>query len=225
VIKAIVCDIEGTTTSLSFVKDTLFPYTRQRMAGFIEEHYNDPAVAPLIDDVKNAMDQPHASLHEVAAQLIRWIDEDKKITPLKAIQGLIWESGYQQGDYHGHLYDDAYQRLKQWHDAGIGLYIFSSGSVYAQKLLFSHSRFGDLTPLFSGYFDTNIGAKQDADAYHAIADRIGRPASEIMFLSDIDRELDAAKAAGFRTVWLVRDGPFTASSRHPQVGNFHDIAL
>lgn len=224
-IKAIVCDIEGTTSSLSFVKQTLFPYARQRMPAYIAQHGDDPAVATLIGEVKNAMGQPHADLQAVTAQLVAWIDEDKKITPLKAIQGLIWEQGYRQGDYLGHVYDDAYEKLTQWHAAGIALYIFSSGSVYAQKLLFSHSQFGDMTVLFTDYFDTTIGAKQEPQAYHTIAGRIGRSASEILFLSDTVRELDAAQIAGMSTVCVVRDGQYDTDNPHPQVVNFYDIEV
>ena len=224
-IKAIVCDIEGTTTSLSFVKDTLFPYARQHMAKFVREKQRDPEIANLLENVKREMQRPDASLDEVIAQLETWIDEDRKITPLKAIQGHIWQYGYQNGDYHGHVYPDAYEKLKDWHESGIALYIFSSGSVYAQKLLFAHTVYGDMTPLFSGYFDTNIGAKIDAASYHAITEQTGFPGSAILFLSDIEKELDAAKSAGMSTIWLVRNGELAPGSQHPQVTNFYDIAI
>ena len=224
-IKAIVCDIEGTTTSLSFVKDTLFPYARKNMESFIRENNQKNEISALIDDVKQAMRKPDASLEEVIAQLISWIDEDRKITPLKAIQGHIWQYGYQNGDYYGHVYQDAYEKLKFWHESGIDLYIFSSGSVYAQKLLFGHTRYGDLTALFSGYFDTNIGTKVDAKSYNAIAEQVKLPSKEILFLSDIEGELDAAREAGMETVWLVRDGQLNPQSSHPQVNSFTDITL
>lgn len=224
-IKAIVCDIEGTTTSLSFVKDTLFPYAREHMATFIRERQHDTDIANLLENVKREMQRPDATVDEVIGQLETWIDEDKKITPLKAIQGHIWQYGYQNGDYHGHVYTDAYETLKDWHESGIALYIFSSGSVYAQKLLFSHTEFGDMTPLFNGYFDTNIGAKIDPAAYRAIVEHTGYPGKEIMFLSDIEKELDAARSVGMSTVWLVRDGSPSTDSRHLQVTNFYDIAI
>lgn len=223
--KAIVCDIEGTTTSLSFVKDTLFPYARRHMSAYVRENSNTPAIAPLLDDVKRVMQCPDATLQAMITQLERWIDEDKKITPLKAIQGYIWESGFQSGDYYGHLYADAYEKLKDWHESGIDLYIFSSGSVYAQKLIFAHTEYGDLTPLFSGYFDTNIGVKTDPKSYVAIAEHIGHRAAEIMFLSDIDQELDAAKSVGLSTIQLVRDGSLDPDSRHPQATSFVDIVV
>jgi len=224
-IKAIVCDIEGTTTSLSFVKDTLFPYARAHMAEFVREHQQQPEVASLINDVRKEMHKPDAALEEVIAQLVSWIDEDKKITPLKAIQGHIWQYGYQNNDYHGHVYRDAFEKLRFWHESGIGLYIFSSGSVYAQKLLFAHTEFGDLTSLFSGYFDTNIGAKVNAESYRTIAQQINLPAEDILFLSDIDKELDAAREAGMKTLWLVRDGQLNPQSSHTQVNSFTDISV
>ncbi|HEY5603649.1 MAG TPA: acireductone synthase [Gammaproteobacteria bacterium] len=224
-IKAIVCDIEGTTTSLSFVKDTLFPYARRRMADFVKQNQRDPEITAILGGVKREMQRPDATLEDVIAQLVTWIDADKKITPLKAIQGHIWRSGYQNGDYHGHVYPDAYEKLKDWHESGIALYLFSSGSVYAQKLLFAHTEYGDLTPLFRGYFDTTVGAKIHPASYAAIVGQIGFPAPEIAFLSDIEKELDAAKSAGLSTVWLVREGNLTPGSQHPQVTNFYDIAI
>jgi len=224
-IKAIVCDIEGTTTSLSFVKDVLFPYAREHMAAFVREQQHDPEISNILENVKREMQRPDATVDEIIGQLETWIDEDKKITPLKAIQGHIWQYGYQNGDYHGHIYADAYEKLKDWHESGIALYIFSSGSVYAQKLLFAHTEYGDLTPLFSGYFDTNIGAKVEPAAYQAISKQIGCSGKEIMFLSDIEKELDAAKSAGMSTVCLVRDGSASSNSRHLQVTNFYDIAI
>ena len=224
-IKAIVCDIEGTTTSLSFVKDILFPYSRQRMASFIEQHSAQPEIANLIEDVRREMGKANATYQEVSAQLVRWIDEDKKITCLKAIQGHIWQYGYDQGDYYGHLYNDAYLQLLAWHKSGISLYIFSSGSVYAQKLLFGHTEFGDLNHLFQGNFDTTIGAKTDPASYKAIVSALGLAPESILFASDIESELDAARLAGMKTVWLVREGPLSVQSNHPQVDSFSDIAV
>jgi len=224
-IRAIVCDIEGTTTSLSFVKEVLFPYAREHMAAFVREQQHDPEITNLLENVKREMQRPYATVDEIIGQLETWIDEDKKITPLKAIQGHIWQFGYQSSDYYGHVYADAYEKLKDWHESGIALYIFSSGSVYAQKLLFGHTEHGDLTSLFSGYFDTNIGAKTDPAAYQAIEAKIGYPSKEIMFLSDTEKELDAARSVGMSTVWLVRDGSPDADSRHLQVTNFYDIAI
>jgi enolase-phosphatase E1 len=223
-IKAIVTDIEGTTSSLSFVKDVLFPYARGRMAEFVRAHAQEPAVRRELEEVRR-LSGKDLNEAEIIEQLIRWIDEDKKITPLKSLQGMIWEDGYKKGAFKGHMYPDAVRRLKKWKDAGIALYVFSSGSVQAQKLLFGHTDDGDLRPLFSGYFDTHIGSKREADSYRKIADAIGLPPRDALFLSDIKEELDAAKAAGMQTAWLVRDGAPDAHAPHRQVASFDAIAL
>ncbi|MCK9530350.1 MAG: acireductone synthase [Gammaproteobacteria bacterium] len=223
-IKAIITDIEGTTSSLSFVKDVLFPYARERMKDFVREHGHEPAVARLLDDVCHLVGR-EMSNEQVAEQLIQWIDEDRKVTPLKALQGLIWEAGYRGADFTGHVYEDAVRNLRQWNARGIKLYVFSSGSVYAQKLLFGHTEFGDLTTLFTDYFDTNVGAKQDPTAYTSIATSIGLGPGEILFLSDVKGELDAARQVGMRTTWLVRNGPIDPHAEHRQVAGFDDIVL
>src|SRR3989344_4843748 len=202
--KAIVTDIEGTTSSLSFVKDVLFPYSQKHMAEFVRIHAQDPAVRRELDEVRR-LSGKNLSEAEVIEQLIRWIQEDKKITPLKSLQGMIWEDGYKKGDFKGHMYEDAVRHLRKWKQAGIRLYVFSSGSVQAQKLLFAHTEYGDLTPLFSSYFDTHIGNKREADSYRKIAESIATTPEDILFLSDIKEELDAARAAGTRTIWLARD--------------------
>ena len=223
-IRAILTDIEGTTSSLSFVKDILFPYARQRLRAFVEAHGQEPEVARELAEVARLAGRALTAA-EAADQLVAWIDEDRKATPLKALQGMIWESGYRQGDFFGHIYEDAARRLREWQAAGLRLYVFSSGSVQAQQLLFAHTEFGDLTPLFSGYFDTRIGPKQEPAAYRAIGEAIGLPSEDILFLSDIEGELEAARAAGMATTRLVReDGP-TPTSRHPLARDFDEIDL
>lgn len=222
-IKAILTDIEGTTTSLSFVKDVLFPYADQQMEAFVVKHRQDPPVAKLIDDVRLETGNAVLSLAGAIAQLRQWIADDKKITPLKAIQGLMWEEGYRNGDFTGHVYEDAVRHLLHWHELGLALYVYSSGSVYAQKLLFGYSDAGDLTPLFSGYFDTTVGHKREATAYQAIVAAIGLPASEVLFLSDIAEELDAAAQVGLKTCCLVREAQPTAALRHAWVKNFDEL--
>ena len=221
-IKAIVTDIEGTTSSLSFVKDVLFPYAREHMAEFVRSHGQDAAVRKLLDAVQVEVGRSLSDA-ECVTQLLRWIDEDKKITPLKALQGMIWEAGYLQGDFSGHVYEDAVRNLRQWREQGIALYVFSSGSVQAQRLIFGYSDFGDLTPLFSGYFDTTIGAKREADAYRKIAAAVATDPAQILFLSDIKEELDAARAAGMQTTWLVREGEIDARADHAQARDFDAI--
>ncbi|MFI3135374.1 MAG: acireductone synthase [Methylococcaceae bacterium] len=221
-IKAIVTDIEGTTTSISFVKEVLFPYAKANLADFVRSHAHEPAVSALLQDTQAEVGQP-LDMEGAICQLLAWMASDQKITPLKSLQGLIWEDGYQQGAFTGHLYDDALRNLQKWHTQGLALYVYSSGSVHAQKLLFGHTSQGDLTPLFSGYFDTHVGAKQEPMAYMNIAESIGLEPSELLFLSDIKAELDAAKAVGFNTVWLCRDTPLEALAAHEQVSSFDDI--
>lgn len=220
--KAIVTDIEGTTSSLSFVKDVLFPYARQHLARFVAEHAQDEKVRALLDEANR---EAGGGLDDggIVAQLERWMAEDRKITPLKSLQGLIWEAGYRNGDFKGHIYADAARQLRAWHAQGIKLYVYSSGSVYAQKLLFGYSEAGDLTPLFSGYYDTHIGAKREPAAYRVIVEDLKLPAQDILFLSDIQAELDAARAAGMRTLHLVREGDLDPQAGHHQVQDFNAI--
>jgi len=223
-IKAIVTDIEGTTSSLSFVKDVLFPYARAHIAEFIQTHRDDDEVKQLMLDVSKEVGR-QLNTAQAIAQLLEWIDQDKKVTPLKALQGLIWDEGYRQGAFTGHIYEDAVRNLKAWHDCGLPLYIYSSGSVHAQKLLFSHTEYGDLTPLLLGYFDTRIGGKREVDSYRHIADELHIPSEKLLFLSDIKEELDAAKMAGFNTIWLVRDGCPDPRAEHQQVQDFDKIRI
>jgi len=221
-IRAILTDIEGTTSSIRFVHDVLFPYARSRMADFVRCNAEEVHVVPHLNDVRMEAGAD-LDLEGVISQLVAWIDADRKATPLKVLQGMIWEHGYRSGDFTGHVYPDAARQLRAWHDAGIRLYVFSSGSVQAQKLLFGHSDAGDLTPLFSGYYDTRIGNKRDPAAYRAIVADIGLPAQDILFLSDISEELDAAHAADLHTVQLVREcTPDTAAS-HLQAADFDAI--
>jgi enolase-phosphatase E1 len=221
-IGAILTDIEGTTSSIAFVHKVLFPYARERLAGFVAAHRNEPAVRRALDDA-NAEAGGGLDDDAVVARLLEWIDADRKSTPLKALQGMVWADGYAAGHISGHVYSDAARWLRDWHGRGIRLYVFSSGSVQAQKLLFGHSDHGDLTPLFSGYFDTATGAKRDPEAYRRIAAAVRTAPDGILFLSDIREELDAAHATGMHTAWLVRDAA-PGPAVHPQAGDFADVA-
>ena len=204
-IRAIVTDIEGTTSSISFVRDVLFPYARQRLPAFVETHGDKPDVLHWLHEAAKEAGLVEASRQEIIELLLQWIDEDRKSTALKALQGMIWKDGYESGDYRSHMYPEVAARLHQWHASGVLLYVYSSGSVPAQQLLFGYSEAGDLTPLFSGYFDTQTGAKREVDSYRRIAETIDASPEQILFLSDIVEELDAAKTAGFHTAWLIRE--------------------
>lgn len=221
-IRAILTDIEGTTSSISFVHEVLFPYARERIGDFVRTHAKEPQVAACLQDVCREAGK-ELGLEEISVLLQQWIDTDKKITPLKTLQGMIWEAGYRQGDFSGHIYDDAVAALRNWQQAGYRLYVFSSGSVKAQQLLFGYSDAGDLTPLFSGYYDTSIGNKREAGAYRAIARDIGLPPQEILFLSDIEQELDAAQKAGMAVIQLLRDVEPEPAAAFQQMQNFSEI--
>jgi enolase-phosphatase E1 len=218
--RAVLTDIEGTTTSLSLVRDVLFPYARARLASFIAGHRGEAALEAVLDEVREIEGLRELDAAGTVRVLERWMDEDRKITPLKTLQGMIWRAGYVSGELRGHVYDDAAERLRAWHERGIALYVYSSGSVAAQKLLFGHSTAGDLTPLFSGYFDTTTGGKLEARSYERIALAIALPPSDVLFLSDSVAELDAARQAGLATVWIDREGTASGAEarghRHAQ---------
>jgi enolase-phosphatase E1 len=226
----ILTDIEGTTSSISFVKDVLFPYARRELPRFVREHGHDPEVRRWLDLV--AAENGGICSDDVITETLQgWIDQDRKHTALKALQGMLWREGYERGDYRGHVYGDAAQALRDWHEAGHRLAVFSSGSVGAQKLLFGHSEAGDLTPLFSAFFDTEMGHKRDADSYRLIADALDRRPEDVVFLSDVVEELDAARDAGMRTVLLDRREDYPqqrderACNAHPRVESFDRVPL
>ena len=225
-IKAILTDIEGTTSSISFVKETLFPYARKHLPAFVVTHADDIGVQHWLHEAAKEAGLVSATQNEMIALLQRWIDEDRKSTALKALQGMIWEEGYRNGEYKAHIYADVPAVLTEWTDKGLAVYVYSSGSVPAQKLFFGFSEAGDLTPAFSGYFDTEIGAKRDVDSYRRIARDIGVSANDILFLSDIVEELDAARAAGMRTTLLARQPSTCADAgSHPCVNDFRAVTV
>jgi len=222
----VLTDIEGTTSRIDFVHKVLFPYARARLPDYVRRHHAAAPVQQALAAVSAELAEPTASLDQQIAALLRWTDEDRKITPLKSIQGMIWAEGYAHGDFTAHVYVDAYDALRRWHVQGHRLNVYSSGSIAAQKLFFRYSVFGDLTPLFDAYFDTTSGGKREADSYRRIASEIGRPAGEIVFLSDIEAELDAAREAGLHTVQLVRpDAPPESRGDHKCVASMRDIDL
>ena len=223
-IEAVVTDIEGTTTSISFVHDVLFPYAKRELSGFVHANLQDPNVASHLAatrDLAGCGESPDA----VVEVLLGWIEEDRKATPLKALQGLIWEAGYRSGELKGHLYEDAHDYLRRWWEAGLKLFVFSSGSVYAQRLLFGHTTHGDLNPWFTGNFDTTVGSKKEGASYGEILSRIGKPGASVLFLSDVGAELDAAREAGMKTIQVVRDSMTTPAPAHAQVTSFDQISL
>ncbi len=220
--RAILTDIEGTTSSIAFVHEVLFPYSRARLAEYVAAHAGEPEVAAILAEVRAEAGDAALDSAGCTALLAEWHDADRKIGPLKALQGLIWAEGYASGALQGHVYPDAVAGLRRWQAVGIPLYVYSSGSVAAQKLIFAHTAFGDLTPLFSGHFDTGVGGKRDAASYAAIARTIGTAPAEILFLSDVEAELAAAAEAGLAVTLLAREGA-PAASLYPVATTFDTI--
>ena len=232
-IKLILTDIEGTTSSISFVKDVLFPYAAKHLPAYVKQHIEDDVVKTALQqtaelagadgieiDVKNT--------DQLIKQLLAWITEDRKATPLKTLQGLIWKTGYENGDYQAHMYPDATEYLKKWHSEGMPIYVYSSGSANAQKLFFGYSQDGDLLPLFSGHFDTLMGGKRETQSYLNILAELQKThadlnAKDVLFLSDIKEELDAAREVGMQTVWLLREDEIPADTEHKAVKSFEEV--
>ena len=207
-IQWILTDIEGTTTEVSFVYDILFPYFRAHM-----DQWKTVDSAPMNDVLEQTrvlvLEEQSINLTSKEAlfeQLRQWSIEDRKVTPLKTFQGMVWEQGFKSGAIKGHMYPDVKPALERWTAMGMKLAIFSSGSIAAQKQLFGFSTEGDLTPYFSAYFDTTTGMKRDEQTYQLIVQQVNAPADNVLFLSDIHQELEAAHAAGLRTLQLVRPG-------------------
>jgi enolase-phosphatase E1 len=224
--RALLLDIEGTTTPAEFVYETLFPFARGNVREFLGRHGDSAEVRADVDALKaeNQSDAEKgngppawlaesASSHlESAVNYAHWLmDQDRKSTALKSLQGKIWEGGYRSGRLRGQVYADVRPAFERWKRQGKEIYIFSSGSVLAQKLIFAHTTEGDLTRYLDGYFDTTTGAKMIAASYQSISEKIGAPASDILFVSDVTAELDAARAAGMMTALCVRPG-----SREPE---------
>lgn len=212
---AIVLDIEGTTSSTGFVHDTLYPYSRQRFGSWIASHLDDPMwrddVMRQLNAIRQLADEHDADVDRCVWWLHHWLDDDQKITPLKAFQGWIWSDGFACGDLTSHFYDDAIPAMRRWHAAGHRLHIFSSGSLAAQHAWFGHTPEGDLLPLFSGHWDTETaGPKKQPGSYRLISGQIdeasGCDAAHTVFFSDLVEELDAARAAGWHTVGVRRQG-------------------
>lgn len=224
-IKAIITDIEGTMTDIAFVHRILFPFSRKVMPQFINQNRTHPLVELELNRIRRHINQPNASLETVINQLIAWIDTDQKIPALKQLQGFIWKSGFENGEYTGHIYPDAHENFTQWIKSGIKLYIYSSGSAQAQQLLCKYSDFGDIRAMFSGYFDTEVGPKQSPESYQTILNQLELPGEEVLFLSDVVAELDAAKACDINTILINRDNTAHEPHSHTTCQDFNQINL
>jgi enolase-phosphatase E1 len=228
-VDAVVLDIEGTTSATGFVVDVLYPYSRSRFATLLSERADEPAVARAIAQVRELTGAPDADAAQIEKTLNTWLDEDRKATPLKTLQGIIWSEGFARGDLVSHFYDDVVPALRAWHTAGLRLYVYSSGSVAAQRAWFTSSPEGDLLPMVSGLYDTeNAGPKQEPESYRRIAAATGVEPSRLLFLSDRPGELDAAVAAGWHAVGVRRPGePYFEQGvgDHAQAGAFDEIGI
>jgi enolase-phosphatase E1 len=224
---AVLTDIEGTTSSIAFVHEVMFPFARARLADFVAAQSNNPAVQEQLAATLTLAHSEGDAREDAVAILLDWIAQDRKATPLKALQGMIWKDGFESGELISDVFADAIAQLRAWHQAGIPLYVYSSGSIQAQKLYFGHTAEGDLTPLFSGYFDTTSGAKTEATSYQRIATTIGIAPEQILFLSDLVSELDAARDASMQTLHILRStDPISPTvSNHPQLHSFAAITL
>jgi enolase-phosphatase E1 len=225
-IRAILLDIEGTTTPIAFVHDVLFSYAREHVREFLSANAAEEDIALLREehaiDVREGRNPP-ANM----AEYVEWlIALDRKSTGLKSLQGKIWRQGYEEGSLKAQVFEDVAPAFERWRERGLRISIFSSGSVLAQQLLFAHTEVGDLTPLIDSYFDTNVGKKGDAESYRKIADAMGLETREILFISDVVTELDAANEAGMKTILSIRPGnaPQPGSlSLFTRLQNFQDL--
>lgn len=224
-IRCVLMDIEGTIISIAFVREVLFLYAQRRLTSFLQQHRDNPVVCEWAAQCLETAAQETGvrfGYDELPEILRRWIEEDRKHPGLKALQGMIWEEGYRAGRFTPELYDDVAPMLRHWRAHGLRLAVYSSGSELAQRLLLAHTTDGDLTGLFSHFFDTAVGAKSDSASYRRIAGILALPPGEILFLSDSEAELDAAVSAGLQVTQIVRLGT-SGTIRHPVSSNFHRL--
>ena len=241
-VRAILLDIEGTTTAVAFVHDVLFPFARTHLLDHLTKHFSSQELSAAVSLLRaeHATELPrsptpppwpdqdaprHTQVAGIAAYVHWLMDRDRKSTGLKSLQGQIWTQGYLSGRLRGHVFDDVPPALERWLAQDVDVRIFSSGSVLAQRLLFGYSEKGDLTKFFRGYFDTEVGPKTDPDSYRRITEQFRRSPNEILFLSDVTRELNAARLAGLGTLLCVRPSNPEQPSGHGHriIGSFGDL--
>ena len=216
-VRAVLLDIEGTTTPVAFVYDVLFPFARARLREYLQEHAGSDAVRAVLEklrgewraDVGARQDPPEwpEDAPVSAAAYLEWLmDRDLKSPALKLLQGHIWEGGYRSGVLKGMVFPDVRPAFERWRAIPVTIAIYSSGSVLAQRLLFGATPEGDLTPFIGGFFDTGAGAKTSPGSYRGIAGALGYPAEQVLFVSDAPAEIDAARSAGCQVLLAERPG-------------------
>jgi enolase-phosphatase E1 len=225
-VRFVLLDIEGTVAPISFVHEVLFPHARLHMEAFLRSHWNDPTVASARGMLNQPTDFSELSLRSVTNELAELMDRDAKSTPLKMLQGMIWEHGYRAGLFQSPVFPDVEPAMRRWTAAGKTVAIYSSGSVAAQKVFFQHTTAGDLTPLLSAFFDTTTGPKKSADSYRAIASKLNGSPAQMLFVSDIREELQAAADTGMTAVLAVRPGNAAVNSGpFRSVQNFDELVI
>lgn len=227
-VRHVVVDIEGTTSRSTYVYEVLFPYATQRFDAWLRAHADDPTVQGLVSDMAAECGDPDASHEQIVAALTEWVAQDRKVTPLKTLQGLIWQEGFDSGELVSDFYPDALIALRAWHEAGLPISVYSSGSVLAQRNWYAHTPEGDLTPWIAGYYDTaNAGPKRDSASYQVIAEAMGVPLGSLLFCSDVVAELDAASDAGWQVVRVRRPGEahVREDSAYPEVADMTAIRI
>jgi enolase-phosphatase E1 len=228
VTRGVLLDIEGTIGDIAFVRDVLFPFARARISDVLKARWNDAEIASVVHSACYGSVEELLTPTVAARRFLQWMDEDKKVTPLKTLQGIIWREGYASGELKAHLYPDAIDAMRTWHGKGVKIAIYSSGTVEAQKLYFRHSVAGDLTPLIGGYFDTTTGAKGEASSYAKIASAIGIETGAITFFSDAPAETDAALQAGLAAYRVDRTKPAMFEGRDGAttvIGSFSSVVM
>ena len=231
-LQAVLLDIEGTVTPISFVHDVLFPYARAHVESFLDSHSNQPEVQADIQKLREEqandaeeLRQPQIDSIDTAVTYVnRLIDLDRKSPVLKSLQGKIWKAGYEDGSLKSPVYPDVVEAFERWRDVGITINIFSSGSVLAQRLLFAYTDAGDLSRYIDQYFDTSVGKKIDPQSYLTIAASLSFDPTQILFVSDVVAELDAAKIAGMQTRLCIRPGnPPQPASQYQSIASFEEL--
>ncbi|MBI3269081.1 MAG: acireductone synthase [Planctomycetes bacterium] len=232
-------DVEGTTSSLAYVSEVLFPYARRELVPFLHAHWEEEDVASAREAL--ARDAGAASfeawfgragarepaIERIRAEVLRLMALDAKATGLKQLQGLIWREGFVGGALRAHVFPDVPPALAAWRTAGLDVRIFSSGSRTAQRLFFAHTEAGDLTPFLRGHYDTTLGPKRSPASYSSIARDMRRAPAALLFLSDVVAELDAARDAGLATGLVLRPGnpPVPAGHGHAEIADFGAVAF
>lgn len=231
--RGILLDVEGTTSSISFVYDVLFEFARQHIEDFLATNSLHPDVQSAAMALATETGAADATLADpagtarLAVAAIDLINRDVKSTPLKTLQGMIWRSGFESGELVSHIFDDVPEAIAQWADSGLDVRIYSSGSIEAQKLFFAHTSAGNLTSHLRGHYDTTTGPKREAASYRAIATDMEITPREILFISDVGEELDAARQAGMATALAIRPGnrPPGGLLEHESLESFAEIVI